>query len=352
MPKIKIRETVKDVKVIDKAAVAGERMRNAFVRTKDQTQNLMDDGQTSPSEYAEDKIRYALEDTSREVGHEVKRGADRTVDRAKEARRQYKESKRTADHTKDGVKRTSDTVRQAERGSARVRKAQSQTIKSTSRSAKTIKQTAKSTGQATAKTAKGTIKTAEKGVKTAQQTSKAAIKTAEATAKASKAAAQASAKAAKAEPANLLKKIESMQEELKAAHSENEKLKAKLANASLGDVMNNVQEINGVKVLAAKVPEMDMNGIRNLGDSLKEKLGEGVLLLASAFDGKVNLIAMATDGAMAKGAHAGNLIKEVAACVGGGGGGRPNMAQAGGKNPAGIDDAIAKAAEVLKGQIK
>ena len=61
---------------------------------------------------------------------------------------------------------------------------------------------------------------------------------------------------------------------------------------------------------------------------------------------------MATDGAMAKGAHAGNLIKEVAACVGGGGGGRPNMAQAGGKNPAGIDDAIAKAAEVLKNQIK
>lgn len=198
MPKIKTRETVKDVKVIDKAAVAGERMRNAFVRTKDQTQNLMDDGQMSPSEYAEDKIRYALEDTSREVGREVKRGTDKAVDRAKEARRQYKESKRTADRTKDGVKRTSDTVRQAERGSARVRKAQGRTIKSTSRSGKTIKQTAKSTGQATAKTAKGTIKTAEKGVKTAQQTSKAAIKTAETTAKATKAAAQASAKAAKA----------------------------------------------------------------------------------------------------------------------------------------------------------
>ncbi|MCH5272552.1 MAG: alanine--tRNA ligase [Lachnospiraceae bacterium] len=162
----------------------------------------------------------------------------------------------------------------------------------------------------------------------------------------------AAAKAAKAEPAALLKKIETMQEELKAAHSENEKLKAKLANASLGDVMNNVQEIHGVKVLAAKVPEMDMNGIRNLGDSLKEKLGEGVVMLACAFEGKVNLLAMATDGAVAKGAHAGNLIKEVAACVGGGGGGRPNMAQAGGKNPAGIDDAIAKAAEVLAGQIK
>lgn len=198
MPDIKTREIVKDVKVIDKAAVAGERMRSAFVRTKDQAENLMDDGQASPSEYAEDKIRYAVEDTTREVGHEAKNAAKKTVEKGREAHRRYKETKRTADQAKDGVKQTSDTIKQAERGSTRVRKAQSRTIKSTNRSAKTIKQTAKSTGQATAKTAKGTIKTAEKGVKTAQQTSKAAIKTAEATAKASKAAAQATAKAAKA----------------------------------------------------------------------------------------------------------------------------------------------------------
>lgn len=198
MPDIKTREIVKDVKVIDKAAVAGERMRSAFVRTKDQAENLMDDGQASPGEYAEDKIRYAVEDTTREVGHEAKNAAKKTVEKGREAHRRYKETKRTADQAKDGVKQTSDTIKQAERGSTRVRKAQSRTIKSTNRSAKTIKQTAKSTGQATAKTAKGTIKTAEKGVKTAQQTSKAAIKTAEATAKASKAAAQATAKAAKA----------------------------------------------------------------------------------------------------------------------------------------------------------
>jgi len=198
MPDIKTREIVKDVKVIDKAAVAGERMRSAFVRTKDQAENLMDDGQASPSEYAEDKIRYAVEDTTREVGHKAKNAAKKTVEKGRDARRRYKETKRTADQAKDGVKQTSDTIKQAERGSTRVRKAQSRTIKSTNRSAKTIKQTAKSTGQATAKTAKGTIKTAEKGVKTAQQTSKAAIKTAEATAKASKAAAQATAKAAKA----------------------------------------------------------------------------------------------------------------------------------------------------------
>lgn len=160
------------------------------------------------------------------------------------------------------------------------------------------------------------------------------------------------AKVAKTEPSSLIKRIESLQEELKAALSENEKLKAKLANNSLGDVMNQVIEVKGVKLLASKVTDVDMNGLRNLGDQLKEKLGECVILLASASVDKVNLIAMATDGAMAKGAHAGNLIKEVAVLVGGGGGGRPNMAQAGGKNPAGIDAAIEKAVSVVEGQIK
>lgn len=198
MPDIKTREIVKDVKVIDKAAVAGERMRSAFVRTKDQTENLMDDGQVSPSEYAENKIRYTMEDTTREVGHELKNAAKKSVEKVREAHRHYKDAQHAADRAKDGVRQASDTINQAERSSTRVRKAQSRTIKSTNRSAKTIKQTAKSTGQATAKTSKGTIKTAEKGVKTAQQASKAAIKTAEATAKASKAAVQAADKTAKA----------------------------------------------------------------------------------------------------------------------------------------------------------
>ena len=162
----------------------------------------------------------------------------------------------------------------------------------------------------------------------------------------------AAAKAAKCDVASLVKKIEAMQEELKAAHSENEKLKAKLANNSLGDIMSQVKEVNGIKVLAAKVPDADMNSLRNLGDQMKDKLGDSMVLLASAFDGKVNLVAMATDAAMAKGAHAGNLIKEVATNVGGGGGGRPNMAQAGGKNPAGIDAAIEKAYEVMTGQLQ
>ena len=161
----------------------------------------------------------------------------------------------------------------------------------------------------------------------------------------------AAAKAAKCDVASLVKKIEAMQEELKAAHSENEKLKAKLANNSLGDIMSQVKEVNGIKVLCAKLPDADMNALRNLGDQMKDKLGDSVILLVSALDGKVNLVAMATDAAMAKGAHAGNLIKEVASLVGGGGGGRPNMAQAGGKNPAGMDAAIEKAYTVLEGQL-
>jgi alanyl-tRNA synthetase len=116
--------------------------------------------------------------------------------------------------------------------------------------------------------------------------------------------------------------------------------------------MNQVCEVEGVKLLPAKLEGVDMNGLRDLGDQLREKLGEGVVLLASVNEGKVNLMAAATDGAMKKGAHAGNLIKGIAALVGGGGGGRPNMAQAGGKNPAGIQDALDKAVETVEGQIK
>ncbi len=159
------------------------------------------------------------------------------------------------------------------------------------------------------------------------------------------------AKAAKATPATLVEKIEHMMAEIKALQSENESLKSKAAKEALGDVMDQVVEVKGVKLLATSVPGVDMNGLRDLGDQLKGKLGEGVVVLASEADGKVNLIAMATDGAMAQGAHAGNLIKAIAGKVGGGGGGRPNMAQAGGKNPAGIPDAIAEAKNALEGQI-
>ncbi len=156
------------------------------------------------------------------------------------------------------------------------------------------------------------------------------------------------ASAVKATPATLLDRISHMQSELKALSSENESLKAKLAKNSLGDVMNQVVEVKGMKLLATSVSGVDMNGLRDLGDQLKEKISDGVIVLLSEQDGRVNMVSMATDNAVKQGAHAGNLIKGIAAKVGGGGGGRPNMAQAGGKNPAGIPDAIAEVAKLLE----
>ena len=160
------------------------------------------------------------------------------------------------------------------------------------------------------------------------------------------------AKIAKTEPIQLTKKILSMNEEIKSLQSENEKLKNKIAKESLGDVLSDVQQIKGVKFLATKLVDVDMNSLRTLGDQLKDKIGSGVILLASSQgDDKVNIIAMATDDVIAKGAHAGNLIKGIASIVGGGGGGRANMAQAGGKNAAGIDEMLIKSSEVLTLQL-
>ena len=156
----------------------------------------------------------------------------------------------------------------------------------------------------------------------------------------------------KTTPAEIEEKIAHLQAEVKALHSENESLKAKMAQDAVGDVMSQVQEIKGVKLLATALEDVDMNGLRDLGDQLKEKLGEGVVVLASVNGGKVNLLAMVTDQAQKTGAHAGNLIKGIAAIVGGGGGGRPNMAQAGGKNPDKVPEALKAAGNILADQIK
>ena len=158
--------------------------------------------------------------------------------------------------------------------------------------------------------------------------------------------------AAKTTPDSLTARIEAMLEEIKALHSENEKLKSRMAKEAMGDVMDQVQDVKGVKVLAVRADGVDMNGLRELGDQLKEKLGEGVIVIASAADGKVNLMATATEGVLKQGVHAGNLIKGIAGLVGGGGGGRPNMAQAGGKNPEGIEAALAKVPELVSQQVK
>ena len=159
------------------------------------------------------------------------------------------------------------------------------------------------------------------------------------------------ARAAKTTPAGLTAKVEAMMEEIRTLHAENEKLKNKLAKDSMGNVLDQVKEVKGVKLIAAQADGADMNGLRTLGDQLKEKLGDGVVVLASVTDGKVNLMASATESAIKKGAHAGNLIKGIAGLVGGGGGGRPGMAQAGGKNPDGVAAALKEAETVLAGQI-
>lgn len=155
-------------------------------------------------------------------------------------------------------------------------------------------------------------------------------------------------KAAKATPANVEEKIAHMQAEIKSLNSEIESLKNKAANEALGDVLNQAEDVNGVKFLAVKLNDVDMNELRNLSDDLKSKIGSGVVVLASAIGSdKVNLIVTATDDIVKAGVHAGNIIKSAAPCVGGGGGGRPNMAQAGGKNPAGIEKAFETAKETL-----
>ncbi|MFV0466325.1 MAG: alanine--tRNA ligase [Lachnospiraceae bacterium] len=156
----------------------------------------------------------------------------------------------------------------------------------------------------------------------------------------------------KTTPSETPEKAANLLNEIKQLQSENESLKSKAAKNALGNVMDQIKVVKDVKILAVRVDGVDMNGLRQLGDQLKDKLGEGVIVLASESDGKVNLIAMATEEAMNKGAHAGNLIKDITALVGGGGGGRPNMAQAGGKNPAGIDAAIEESFKVLENQLK
>ena len=159
------------------------------------------------------------------------------------------------------------------------------------------------------------------------------------------------AAAAKSSTKELLGRIRHMQDEIKALKSENESLKSKAAAASLSGAMEDVKEVKGIKLLATKVDNVDMNGLRDLSDKLKGQIKEGVVLILSSKDGKVNMVASATEAALKSGAHAGNLIKALAPLVGGGGGGRPNMAQAGGKDPSGIGKVLEAVSGELEKQI-
>ena len=156
---------------------------------------------------------------------------------------------------------------------------------------------------------------------------------------------------AKTEPSKLADRITAILDEIKALQSENQSLKDKLAKAAAADVMDNVVEAGAVKILPMKLSGVDVNAMRTLGDDMKQKLGNGVVIIASDNGGKVNLLVMASDEAVASGIHAGNIIKAIAPIVGGGGGGRPNMAQAGGKDAASIDKALEAGVETAKSQL-
>ncbi|MET3700003.1 alanyl-tRNA synthetase [Bacillus oleivorans] len=152
----------------------------------------------------------------------------------------------------------------------------------------------------------------------------------------------------KVQPKDVVAKIQGLQADLKELERENESLKAKIGHIEAGGLLDSVKDINGVKLIAKKIAGSDMNQLRNMVDDLKEKLGSGVILLGTASDDKVQLIAGVTKDLVEKGYHAGKLIKEAAAICGGGGGGRPDMAQAGGKNPEKLDEAIHFAEEWVK----
>ena len=146
-------------------------------------------------------------------------------------------------------------------------------------------------------------------------------------------------------------KVEALLEELRALTKENEALKLKAAGASVSSALSDAVEVNGVKVLCTKVQAPDQNSLRNLGDELKSKLSDCVVVLISENDGRLSLMATATDSAVSKGIKCGDIIKAIAPVVGGKGGGRPNMAQAGGNLPEKADEALKLAMETAKGQL-
>ena len=146
-------------------------------------------------------------------------------------------------------------------------------------------------------------------------------------------------------------KINHLLAENKSLRSENESLNSKLAKGAVSGLTDNAVQIKGINTLVAEVPEQDMNALRTLGDDIKEKIN-GIIVLLSAKDGKVNICAFASDEAVKKGAHAGNIVKAAAGIVGGGGGGRPNMASAGGKDPSKIHEAAEAVPSVIEGMIQ
>ena len=156
--------------------------------------------------------------------------------------------------------------------------------------------------------------------------------------------------AIKANPSNLVSRANAVMQELHDSKREIESMKSKMAQSAASDIGKNAEVIDGVTVIAQLLADgMDMNTLRGVGDSIKQSNDNALIVLASKDGGKVNLVAMATKEAVANGAHAGKVLSEVAKIMGGGGGGKPESAQAGGKNPEKAEEAISKVVEIFKG---
>lgn len=156
----------------------------------------------------------------------------------------------------------------------------------------------------------------------------------------------------KTNPQDSIRRIETLLSEIKNSEKELEVLRNKLVSSSVDDVLSGAVDINGVKLITARFDQLDTEALRNTGDMLKNKAGSGVLVLATGHGGKVSFVVMATKDAVEKGIHAGNIIREIAKIAGGGGGGRPDMAQAGGKDVSKIGEALEYAQKVVKAQVK
>ncbi|OPF51498.1 alanine--tRNA ligase [Clostridium baratii] len=151
---------------------------------------------------------------------------------------------------------------------------------------------------------------------------------------------------------DILNKISSQASEIKEKEKEISELKAKLTSGAEDDILNSAKEINGINVIAYALEDVDGNALRDLGDKIRNKADKSVVVLVSKVNDKVNLVAMATKDAVSSGVHCGKIIKEVAQVVGGGGGGRPDMAQAGGKLPEKINEAVEKTYSVVESLVK
>lgn len=154
------------------------------------------------------------------------------------------------------------------------------------------------------------------------------------------------------EPENLVSRVQQMQDEIRNYEKELERLRGKVMRSQVDSLLRSVVDVNGVKVLAVQVEMPDMESLRSLGDLLRDRLGSGVILLGSTLQGKAGIVGFVTpDLVMSAGLHAGNIIREIARLVEGGGGGKPEMAQAGGKNPSRLEEALRKGIELVQQQL-